>query len=204
MFEKNKGAKTLLWSIVMSAPGPLIVGLGLIAGRSSTQIADFIRRCVEFLAIVLSFVVYCMTVKGDVVDECKKERYEKSTNIFVSAAMVLCGIIMIVLAITSSESDKGNVLPSLIIAVLSVSANSIFWRKYNKLGTETNNKILLAQSNLYRAKTFVDSSVVVTFIVMLLSKDTTIAHYFDLVGTVCVSIYLMFSGTKSLKTELKQ
>lgn len=204
MSNTKSGKKTLLLSVIMSSPGPLLLGLGLIIGQSTTQIADFIRRCIELLAIVLSFVVYCVTVRDDVVDERKKERYEKNTNIFVSAAMVICGIIMIVLAITSSESDKGNVLPSLIIAILSVIANSIFWIKYNKLGIETNNKIFLAQSNLYRAKTFVDSSVVIAFGVMLLSKNATVAHYFDLIGTICVSIYLIFSGAKSLLKELKQ
>ena len=40
MSEKKSGAKTLLWSIIMSSPGPLVVGLGLIAGKSSTQIED--------------------------------------------------------------------------------------------------------------------------------------------------------------------
>ena len=40
--KKGKSeSRTLLWSVIMSSPGPLVVGLGLIAGRSSTQLADF-------------------------------------------------------------------------------------------------------------------------------------------------------------------
>ena len=39
----KSGTKTLLLSVLMSAPGPLVVGLGLLAVRSSTQIADFVR-----------------------------------------------------------------------------------------------------------------------------------------------------------------
>ena len=58
MNDKKSGAKTLFWSIIMSSPGPLVVGLGLLAGRSSTQIADFVRRSAELLAIIMSFVVY--------------------------------------------------------------------------------------------------------------------------------------------------
>ena len=57
MNDRKSGAKTLLWSIIMSSPGPLVVGLGLLAGRSSTQIADFVRRSAELLAIIMSFVV---------------------------------------------------------------------------------------------------------------------------------------------------
>ena len=63
MSEKKSGAKTLLWSIIMSCPGPLVVGLGLLAGRSSTQIADFVRRSAELLAIIMSFVVYRVVTK---------------------------------------------------------------------------------------------------------------------------------------------
>ena len=203
MSYKKSGKKTLLLSVIASSPGPLIVGIGLLVGQSSTQLADFVRRSVEFLAIVLSFAVFCITSKDDKVDEIKKARYERNINIFVSIAMVVCGIIMICLALFSHESEKGNVLPGLIIAILSVVANSLFWKKYKTLGSTTNNKILLAQSNLYRAKTFVDGSVVIALATVMLASNPMVAFYFDLVGTVCVSIYLSFTGAKSLYKELK-
>ena len=57
----KSGSRTLLMSVLMSAPGPLVVGLGLLSGRSSTQIADFVRRSAELLAIIMSFVVYRIT-----------------------------------------------------------------------------------------------------------------------------------------------
>ena len=58
MKRNASGSRTFLWSVIMSSPGPLVVGLGLIAGRSSTQIADFVRRSAELLAIIMSFIVY--------------------------------------------------------------------------------------------------------------------------------------------------
>ena len=63
MKGKKSGTRTLLMSVLMSAPGPLVVGLGLMAGRSSTQIADFVRRSAELLAIIMSFVVYQLTTR---------------------------------------------------------------------------------------------------------------------------------------------
>ena len=203
MAENKSAKKTLLMSVIMSSPGPLVVGLGLLVGKSSTQIADFVRRSIELLAIILSFVVYCLTTKGDSVDELKKKSYERGTNIFVSCAMVLSGVIMSVLALTSRAGEKGNVIPGLAIALLGVLANSIFWVKYTRLGRETNNKILIVQSNLYRAKTFVDLSVVVALGVVLLSSNPDVAYYFDLVGTLCVSAYLAFTGVKSFIDEMK-
>ncbi|MBO5664525.1 MAG: hypothetical protein J6R95_07085, partial [Bacteroidales bacterium] len=47
-----------LMSVLMSAPGPLVVGLGLLAGRSATQLADFIRRSAELLAILVAYITY--------------------------------------------------------------------------------------------------------------------------------------------------
>ena len=74
MKNKKSGARTLLWSVIMSAPGPLVVGLGLIAGRSSTQIADFVRRSAELLAIIMSFMIYQITTKNGKCDEVKRKK----------------------------------------------------------------------------------------------------------------------------------
>ena len=201
--SNKSGKKTLLMSVIMSSPGPLVVGLGLMVGKSSTQIADFVRRSIELLAIILAFVVYSITTKNDSTDEIKKQKYERATNIFVSVAMVISGVIMTILACASSSDEKGNVIPGLAIALLGVVANSLFWIKYNKLGKETNNKILIVQSNLYRAKTFVDLSVLIALVTVLLSTNPMVSYYFDLIGTVCVSVYLVFTGVTSFIKEMK-
>ena len=72
--QRKSGTKTLLWSVLMSAPGPLIIGLGLFVGRSSTQIADFVRRSSELLAIIMAYIVYKITTKDGVCDVTKKEK----------------------------------------------------------------------------------------------------------------------------------
>ena len=132
--NKKSGKKTLLMSVIMSSPGPLIIGLGLLVGQSTTQIADFVRRSIELLAIILSFVIYCATTKDDNIDVKKKEKLEFGTNIFVSFAMILGGILMIIISLLSNNNDKGNVIPGLAIAILGVVANLIFWIKYSKIG----------------------------------------------------------------------
>ena len=76
MNNKQSGRRTLLWSVIMSAPGPLVVGLGLLAGRSSTQIADFVRRSSELLAIIMAFVTYRLTTGENGTDTVKKEKLE--------------------------------------------------------------------------------------------------------------------------------
>ena len=123
------GSRTLLLSVLMSAPGPLVVGLGLMAGRSSTQIADFVRRSAELLAIIMSFAVYRITTKEDACDEAKRARLERRSNAFVGAMMCLGGAFMVLLAFLSENTYKGNVLPGLVIAVMGVIANTAFWIK---------------------------------------------------------------------------
>ena len=199
---KKTGKKTMLMSVIMSSPGPIVVGIGLLVGKSSTQLADFIRRSIELLAIILAFIIFCITNKNDQVDYKKKEKLEKYSNNFVSISMILSGIIMAVLVFFSNSDEKGNVIPGLAIAILGVIANSFFWFRYKKIGNETNNNILKTQSKLYRAKTFVDCSVVIALMVVMISTNQQLSYYFDIVGTICVSIYLAYSGVSTfIKTN---
>ena len=204
MKDKKSGAKTLLWSIIMSSPGPLVVGLGLLAGRSSTQIADFVRRSAELLAIIMSFVVYRAVTKMDAVDELEKKRLERSSNIFVGSMMCLAGAIMTVLALVIDNADKGNVIPGLAIAVLGVIANSIFWIKYTRLNQAEPNAIMAVQSRLYRAKTLVDSSVTIALLSVLIAPKSAVSYWLDLIGSIIVAVYLIWCGIRTIIEEVKQ
>lgn len=204
MREKKSGAKTLLWSIIMSSPGPLVVGLGLIAGRSSTQIADFVRRSAELLAIIMSFVVYTLIAKDESCDSDRKRSLERRSNIFVGSMMCLAGTIMAVLAFTVNNEDKGNVIPGLAIAVLGVVANTIFWFKYTRLNKTEPNAILLVQSRLYRAKSLVDMSVTVALTAVLIAPMSTVAYWLDLIGSLIVALYLAWCGARTVYDEIKR
>lgn len=203
MTERRMGYKTLLFSILMSSPGPLVVGLGLIVGRSSTQIADFVRRSAELLAIIASFIVYSMTCKEEGFDELKKRRAEHCSNTFVGLMMCTAGTLMAVLTLTAESGDKGNVVPGLVIAVLGVTANSIFWVKYTRLNKNEPNAIIAVQSRLYRAKTFVDASVTVALLSVLIAPECTVSYWLDTVGSMIVSVYLLGCGLKTIYEEIK-
>ena len=192
MSNKKSGARTLLWSVLMSSPGPLVVGLGLLSGRSSTQIADFVRRSAELLAIIMSFIVFKLTTKDEVCNEKKKQKLERISNVFVGAMMCVGGIFMIILAFMTDNSDKGNVIPGLAIAVMGVIANSIFWRKYTHLNKIEPNAILMVQSRLYRAKTLVDGCVTIALLSVVVAPATQISFYLDFIGSLIVAVYLIW------------
>ena len=204
MNDKKSGAKTLLWSIIMSSPGPLVVGLGLLAGRSSTQIADFVRRSAELLAIIMSFVVYRVVTKQGVSDEIKKRKMERVSNVFVGSMMCLAGGVMAVLAFTMNNEDKGNVIPGLAIATLGVIANSIFWIKYKRINRAEPNAIMAVQARLYRAKTLVDSSVTIALLSVLIAPQSSVSYWLDLIGSMIVAVYLTWCGIQTIYEELKQ
>ena len=202
--QKKSGTKTLLWSIIMSAPGPLIIGLGLFIGRSSTQIADFVRRSSELLAIIMAYVVYKITTKDGVCDTARKDKLERFSNLFVGAMMCLGGSLMLLLAFVSENENKGNVIPGLAIALLGVIANTIFWRKYTKLNKQEPNAILAVQARLYRAKSLVDTCVTIALLSVALFPESPVSYYLDLIGSVIVALYLIWCGIQTIFERLKK
>lgn len=194
----KSGSRTLLLSILMSAPGPLVVGLGLLAGRSSTQIADFVRRSAELLAIIMSFAVYRITTKEGACEEAKRVRLERRSNTFVGAMMCLGGTFMVLLAFLSDNTDKGNVIPGLAIAVMGVIANTAFWIKYTRLNRQEPNAILQVQSRLYRAKSLVDSCVTIALLSVAILPGSPISGGLDFTGSLIVAVYLIYCGIQTI------
>ncbi|MBQ2896057.1 MAG: cation transporter [Oscillospiraceae bacterium] len=199
MNQEKSGSRTLLMSVLMSAPGPVIMGFGLMAGRSSTQIADFVRRSAELLGIIMAWVCYRVTIHKS---GAERARLERLSNLFVGAMMCLGGGIMLILALTSSGGDKGNVIPALAIAVLGVVANTIFWRRYTRLNRLSPNAILAVQARLYRAKSLVDGCVTAALLSVLCLPGTAFSHYLDLIGSAVVAVYLMVCGLRTIRERL--
>lgn len=209
----------MLMSVLMSAPGPLVVGLGLLAGRSSTQLADFVRRSSELLALIVAWIVYRMTNRegtdcsGSQLNQStraaleaqlnRKARLERRSNLFVGAVMVLSGSAMLFITLFSENTEKGNVLPGLIIAILGVIANTIFWVRYTRLSRQTGNSILAVQARLYRAKSLVDICVTTALATVMLFPGSPASIWLDRIGSIIVALYLVWCGIKTLREQTK-
>lgn len=198
---KRAGSRTLLMSVLMSSPGPIIVGLGLMVGRSSTQLADFVRRSAELLAIIMAFVTYRLL--GEDTAPEKKARLERRSNLFVGAVMCLSGAAMLFITLFSEGGEKGNVIPGLAVAVMGVIANTIFWFRYAKLSRETGSSILAVQSRLYRAKSFVDGCVTAALATVAIFPASQAAVWLDFIGSIIVAVYLIWCGIKTVKEYLR-
>ena len=197
--KSKSGERTLLASVVMSSPGPIVVGAALFFGRSSTQLADFIRRTAELVAIIVSWVVFRILNKRGEPDPALKNKLEQTANFCVGMAMCLSGAGMLFISLFSSNSEKGNVIPGLVIAILGVTTNSWFWLRYSKLNREKPNAILAVQSKLYRAKSLVDTCVTLALIVVSVAPAAPVTQYVDLGGSMIVAAYLVINGIITIR-----
>lgn len=197
---EQSGARTLLMSVVMSSPGPIVVGIGLFLGRSSTQLADFVRRSVELCVILISYFIYRVLHKDETeLETLHKAKLERTANLCVGVAMCLSGLAMLFIALFGGSSEKGNVIPGLCIAFLGVTANSWFWLRYTKLANQSGDAILAVQSRLYRAKSFVDACVLIALLIVMIAPLSAVAHWADIGGSIIVTGYLIANGIIIIK-----
>lgn len=197
--KKTEGERTLFASVLLSSPGPIVVGIGLFLGQSSTQLADFIRRSAELVAIIVSWVVFRILHKDGQPNSGQKTHLERIANTCVGAAMGISGLAMAFIAFFASSKGKGNVVPGLIIAILGVITNSWFWIRYRRLNKEKNNAILAGQSKLYFAKSLVDICVTTALAFIMIAPDAPASRYIDTGGSVVVAIYLIINGILVLR-----
>ena len=115
--------------------------------------------------------------------------------------MCVSGLSMLVLSLLSKNEDKGNVVPALVIAILGVIANSIFWRRYTVLHHRQGNAILGVQARLYGAKSAVDICVTVALAAVLAFPGTGVSFWLDRIGSVLVALYMIRCGIKTITEQ---
>ncbi len=197
---KKTGERTLAASVLLSSPGPLVVGIGLFLGRSTTQLADFIRRTAELAAIIVAWAVYRAVRRGGERGETERAaRLEERANLAVGIAMCLSGAAMAAAALLPTEGQKGNVIPGLVIALLGVCVNGWFWLRYRGLNLAKPDSILAVQSRLYRAKFFVDACVSAALSVVAAAPASEAARYTDIIGSLVVAAYMLATGVSTIR-----
>ena len=196
--------KTLLIALLLSAPGPLVTGFAAISSHSTTQLADFIRRTVELVALFLSWWVFRRLQRNTELSKAEQSRLEQIAGLGVAAAMICSGIVMSIVAISrfSVFEPGGTVIPGLIIAVLGLITNGWFWRRYAVLTREQYSSVIAAQQKLYRAKAIVDLCVVVALAAVAIAPTHPATPYVDILGSIAVAGYLLWSGLRLAQSHL--
>jgi divalent metal cation (Fe/Co/Zn/Cd) transporter len=196
--------KTLLMALLLSAPGPLVTGFAAVSSHSSTQLADFIRRSMELVALFLSWWVFRKLQRNQALAEADQVRLERMAGIGVAGALICSGAVMLIVAMSrlSVYQPGGGVTLGLVIAILGLLTNGWFWWRYTILTHEQYSSVIATQQRLYRAKTCVDLCVVTALAAVAIAPAQPATRYVDILGSVTVAGYLMWSGLRLMQSHL--
>ncbi len=202
--QSARREKTLLTALLLSMWAPLATGFAVVMSTSTTQLADFIRRSVELVALFVSWWMFRYINRNRDIDRIKKAKMELVTGICVSVALFISALVMLIIAFsrTTDFEPGGNVYPGLVIAVLGFITNTWFWRRYTKLNREQYSSIIDSQGQLYRAKAFVDLCVIAALSTVLVIPSHPVSWYTDLIGSVVLACYLLWSSFKAAQKAI--
>ncbi|HBI56494.1 MAG TPA: transporter [Firmicutes bacterium] len=188
--------RTLLTAVLLSVWAPLATGIAVILSQSTTQLADCLRRNVELLALLSSWLVFRHLARNPGMGIVAREKLERLVRLAVAVALSCSGVIMLVLALTRFNRFEpgGNVYPGLAIAGLGLMVNLGFWLRYRRLNHEQANAIIGAQGKLYQAKSMADLCVITALAAVAIAPGLRITHYFDIAGSIAVALYLLWSA----------
>ncbi len=191
--------KTLVAALLLSMWAPLATGIAVMMSSSVTQLADFIRRSVELIALFVSWRVFRYLHRHRDLSEARKDWLEKAAGLSVSIALIFSGLVMLLFIFLRAPviEPGGNVYPGLAIAFLGLITNSWFWRRYASLNKEEYSAIINAQRQLYRAKAFVDLCVIIALSSVALIPHHFATFYIDLLGSIVLAGYLLWSGVRA-------
>ena len=197
--NKNHGAKserTLLTALLFSLPGPFITIIAAISSRSATQIADFLRRSAELVASFVSWLVFHKLQRRPTSEDDYRIRLERIANMTVAWAMLCSGAALLVVGVMRllSNSASGKSVMGLVIALLGLTVNTLFWLRYKRLTKEQYSSVLAAQQRLYRAKAVVDFCVTAALAAVVIAPTHPATKYIDALGSVTVAVYLLMNG----------
>jgi len=197
--------RTLLAALLLSIWAPLATGIAVVTSRSTTQVADFIRRTAELGALSVSWYVfrrvYIQRAGGGPAD---KARMERAACLSVAVALVSSGAIILGVGLFRLRGfhASGNVYPGLAIAGLGLLVNLWFFRRYAVLTRESFSPVIAAQRQLYKAKSLADLCVITALSAVAWRPAHPVTTYVDLLGSVAVAAYLVWSGVRTATRPL--
>lgn len=201
--QSSKREKTILTSLLFSTPGPIVTGIPATTSHSATQIADFLRRTAELVALFISWWIYRKLQRGIIPDDKYRARLEQMANLGVAGALICSGIAMLIVGVIRLFVYKasGNVTMGFIIAVLGLLTNTWFWWRYSSMIQEKFDCVIEGQRKLYRAKAYVDFCVTIALALVMIVPNHPLTQYIDDLGCIIVAIYLLYNGWNMIQKK---
>jgi divalent metal cation (Fe/Co/Zn/Cd) transporter len=154
--------------------------------------------------LFLSWWVFRQLQRNPSLGEADQARLERTAGLGVAGAMICSGAVMLIIALShlSVYEPAGRVTLGLVIAILGLLTNGYFWWRYTVLTREQYSSVIASQQKLYRAKASVDLCVVIALAAVAIAPTHPATRYIDVLGSVMVAGYLLWSGLRLAQTHL--
>ena len=190
--------RTLALAVALSAWGPLATAVAVVLAQSTTQVADFVRRTVELVAMTLAWATARRLRRNPDVAPIVAARWARSTAIAVAVALAVSGGATLVgLVVGARWAPGGDVRLGLAIATLGLLVNAAFWARYRTLGRARVDPIVDGQRRLYGAKVVVDVAVVAALATVRWAPAGILTTVVDRAGAAAVAVYLLASAWRA-------
>lgn len=191
--------RTLRLALLLSVWAPAATLAAVLMSHSSTQIADFVRRSVELIAIAAAWRVARALTAEPAPSAAQRRALERGAALSVAVALAVSGVVTLGLTLArgSGFEPGGDVRIGLAVAVLGAIVNGAFWMRYARFERAAPDTVITAQRRLYRAKTWVDVAVVAALAMVLSVPGHPLTPSVDRAGSLVVGAYLLWSALKT-------
>lgn len=190
--------RTLLMAWLLSLWAPIASGVAVAIGRSAVQVADLLRRTSELIALIAAWAVNRKVSRASSMGAAEAARLESMSGLLVAAIMVMSFAFILWNAVSRIVDPRptGTIVPGMLIASGGAIVNGYFWHKSRRLSSSGPSPIFETQWRLYRAKTSMDLSVIVTLSLTRLLGPKPWSGYIDPGGSILVASFLLGSALK--------
>lgn len=189
--------RTLRAAWLISLTAPLATAAAFLLGRSAVQLADFIRRTSELLALFLAWLTLRKVSAGETAEyNYGYARLESLSSLLISVVMFISfGLITYSSLLRFLDPvPLGWVAPGLVVPAGGMVVNGWFWRRGSLLARSESTPVIEAQWRLCRSKTILDVCVLVTLVVAVILGDGPWTRRTDLAGSLAIGVFLLVSS----------
>ncbi len=193
----SERAKILRLAVVSTGFSLLPTIYAAYASNSVALLADLLRCTVEFLAILISWLVLQKISRTDRAEyNFGFGKLEQLASFNVGLAMLLTAAIALFSSINrfiSPQAVQGEIF-GLVLALLSVLGNAYMWWKNAVIQGREPNSLVQSQARLFRAKTVASVILLGSLTLSNFSAESWFALYADPLGSLFIACFLIYSA----------
>ncbi|HRY52076.1 MAG TPA: cation diffusion facilitator family transporter [Candidatus Paceibacterota bacterium] len=197
--ENNKEAASR--SAVLAGGVDTLITLGaLVASHSAVVMADFFKTLIEFVAVLLSWMVLRRIRRGQAhAYDYGIGKLENLSSLFVSLLMLICLGIVIFNAIYNlihpSHISGIGIWISLVAQVVYAGINGGLCFKSRRTAAAEGSPVMASQARLFLSKTIANVFILLSLVLSLSLGRFSWAHYIDPLASLVIAGSILLAAT---------